>query len=209
MQKFDSIIFDMDGTLWDAVDSYCAVWNRTIDEFGLSIGHIDRPGLQKLVGIPVAEIFTNIIDKIADEAAFIKALTANEAAMMPVLGGQLYPGVRSTLEELSKTTRLFMVSNCDASGLPNFYAYTGLGDLFTAGLSYGETKAEKDVNIRRLIEEYDLKSPLYVGDVENDCLFSHLAGVPFAWASYGFGSGVSSADYVLKSIDDLLTICKS
>ena len=209
MQNFDSLIFDMDGTLWDAVDSYCAVWNRTIDEFGLPVGHVDRPGLQKLVGVPIADIFTGIIGKIPDEEAFIKALAANEASMMPSLGGRLYPGVRTTLEELSKTKKLFMVSNCEASGLPNFFAYTGLGDLFTGGLSYGETRADKDLNIHRLIEEYDLKNPLYVGDTESDCLFSHLAGVPFAWASYGFGKNVSSADYVLNSFEDLLTICKS
>ena len=28
-EKFDSLIFDMDGTLWDAVDSYCEIWNVT------------------------------------------------------------------------------------------------------------------------------------------------------------------------------------
>ena len=24
--KTDALIFDMDGTLWDAVDSYCKIW---------------------------------------------------------------------------------------------------------------------------------------------------------------------------------------
>lgn len=27
---YDAYIFDMDGTLWDAVDGYCDVWNATI-----------------------------------------------------------------------------------------------------------------------------------------------------------------------------------
>ena len=35
MTQFDSLIFDMDGTLWDAVDSYVAVWDATFAEFGM------------------------------------------------------------------------------------------------------------------------------------------------------------------------------
>ena len=31
----DALIFDMDGTLWDAVDSYCEIWNRTFRDFGV------------------------------------------------------------------------------------------------------------------------------------------------------------------------------
>ncbi|MBQ7851826.1 MAG: HAD hydrolase-like protein [Muribaculaceae bacterium] len=34
-QKFDSIIFDMDGTLWDAVDSYCKIWDKTFNQMNI------------------------------------------------------------------------------------------------------------------------------------------------------------------------------
>ena len=33
----DGLIFDMDGTLWDAVDSYVKIWNATIAECGISV----------------------------------------------------------------------------------------------------------------------------------------------------------------------------
>ncbi len=51
--------------------------------------------------------------------------------MMPVLGGRLYPGVRETLEELSRNSRLFMVSNCGPDGIRNFLKFTGLGEIMT------------------------------------------------------------------------------
>ena len=41
-RKYDSLLFDMDGTLWDAVDSYCAIWNAAIDVC-LSLIHISEP----------------------------------------------------------------------------------------------------------------------------------------------------------------------
>lgn len=47
-----------------------------------------------------------------------------------------------------------------------------------------------------------------MGDIRSDCSDAHAAGVPFAWASYGFGNDVTEADYILRTIEDLLTICK-
>lgn len=207
MKQFDSILFDMDGTLWDAVDSYCAIWNRTIAESGMSAEPVTRQRLAEFMGKPLTEICRELTG--GCDAEFLKALAANEAAMMPELGGRLYPGVRDTLEKLSGSHKLFMVSNCGALGLPNFYRYTGLGPFFTDGLSYGETKQGKTENIRTLIERYNLRSPLYVGDVRSDCSDAHAAGVPFAWASYGFGTDVPEADYTLHTIEDLITLCKN
>ena len=36
-EKVDSLIFDMDGTLWDAMKSYAEVWNVAFRELGLAI----------------------------------------------------------------------------------------------------------------------------------------------------------------------------
>ncbi len=45
MQKPDSLIFDMDGTLWDAVDTYAHSWNVVFSEMGIAqpgyIGDLD------------------------------------------------------------------------------------------------------------------------------------------------------------------------
>lgn len=204
---FDSYIFDMDGTLWDAVSSYCQVWNRTIADLRLhDIEPVTYPCLSVLMGKPLEVIFATLVGDKADRDTFVKRLLVNEHDLMPVLGGKLYPGVRETLEKLAATSRLFMVSNCGADGLPNFLRFTGLGPLFTDTLSYGQNGKEKDANIRTLVGRYNLKAPLYIGDVARDCSDAHNAGVPFAWASYGFGKDVTGAEYVLRSITDLLNL---
>ncbi|MDF2430867.1 MAG: phosphoglycolate phosphatase, partial [Mucilaginibacter sp.] len=49
MQKPDSLIFDMDGTLWDAVDTYAESWNLVFKELAIN-KTITRNELAKMVG---------------------------------------------------------------------------------------------------------------------------------------------------------------
>lgn len=200
---FDSLLFDMDGTLWDAVDSYCAVWNRTIDDCCPDVPHVSYDNLACLMGKPLEYIFGKIIGGACGLETFMERLTVNEKELMPRLGGRLYHGVRETVAALSRTHRLFMVSNCTADGLPVFLKFTGLEPFFTDAVSYGETGHEKDANIAMLVKKYALERPLYIGDTEGDGNAAHAAGVPFAWASYGFGKNVDNADYVLADITEL------
>ena len=206
MQRPDALIFDMDGTLWDAIDSYCAVWNDTARRLGID-RHVTYDELRPLMGKPLEEIYRVLMGPTgADPATFMPLLAERERDMMPGRGGRLYPGVRKTLDCLAaRGVGLYMVSNCGADGLRNFLAYTGLGDLMTEALSYGATGVDKDVNIRRLVERYNLRCPAYVGDVQRDSDSSHAAGVPVVYAAYGFGH-IADPDFVIHSFPDLLDL---
>lgn len=207
-QYFDSLIFDMDGTLWDAVPSYCKIWEYTLDEFGLGDIKVTREELDRLMGKPVDVLVDTIVTRHVDRTRFLEALDANEDRLMPVLGGRLYPGVKETIRELARDHKLFMVSNCSPKGAVNFMAYSGLTDCFTDSLTYGQTHVGKDVNIATLVNRYGLASPLYVGDTQGDADASHRAGVPIAWAAYGFGH-VSDPDYIIKKFSDLIKLVKN
>ncbi len=184
---FDSLIFDMDGTLWDAVDSYCAIWNETLRQCGYTREDVSRHELIDHMGSTLDKIIADLTPDAASDPDFFAALERNERTMMPRLGGRLYPGVKELIPVFAKRYRLFMVSNCSDEGLPNFLAYTGLKPYFTDTLSYGQTHCGKDANIKRLAKMYNLTSPLYIGDTQGDADACRKAGVPIAWASYGFG----------------------
>ena len=204
-KQFDSIIFDMDGTLWDAVDSYCKIWDVTLEQCGIPREPVTRQQLIGLMGKTLDYIVDVIVPQAAGNQQFFKLLDDNERKMMPSLGGRLYPGVKETLAELSKTYKLFMVSNCSSHGLPTFLQYTNLTPYITATLSHGDTHQDKAYNILEIARRYDLRSPLYVGDTQSDYDSCLKAGVDFAWASYGFGS-VPEAPIKLTSINDLLKL---
>ncbi len=203
MKRFDSLMFDMDGTLWDAVDSYCTIWNETLRECGVKSKEITRPELIRMMGTPLDGIIAELVPEHAGDPYFTDMLEANESKMMPRLGGRLYSGAAETIKTLAADYKLFMVSNCGRDGLPNFLKFTGLEPYFTDCISYGDTERGKDVNIATLMERYNLKAPLYIGDTAGDLRASHAAGIPFAWAAYGFGCGISGQDFTLAEISEL------
>ncbi len=201
MQQFDSLIFDMDGTLWDAVDSYAAVWDATFSQMGMP-DTVSRNQLIKCMGLPIDKIYEVVVGKPEIAQEFLKRLAQNEDSMMMTLGGILYPGVRERIPELAKKYRLFMVSNCGILGLPNFLKFTALEPYFTDTLSYGQTLLPKEGNIRELIKRHSLQAPVYIGDTNGDCTSAHAAGIPMMHAAYGFGKA-PEADFSARSFDEI------
>lgn len=201
-QPVDSLIFDMDGTLWDAVDSYAVIWNVTLDQMGIAHENVTRHDLLRLMGSYLDDILAQLIPDVEQRGPLLQKVMTNEAEMMPELGGTLYPDVRELIPQLAGKYRLFMVSNCGVRGLENFVEYNGLTPYFTDLLSHGSTGKSKTENIRDLVFRYGLKSPVYVGDTQSDADSAHKADVPFIWAAYGFGN-VSDPDAVIRSFKEL------
>ncbi len=205
-QPIDSLIFDMDGTLWDAVSSYCAVWNAAIEAFGIDRPKVSYDELINLMGFSLNDIYAQLIgDKCAEPEKFAALIKQNQLGLLPKLGGELYEGVRDTLKSLhSRGYKLFMVSNCLAEGIDIFLNFTHLSEFFTDTLTHGATGVDKDVNIRRLVDTYNLKRAVYVGDIQGDADSTHAAGIEFIWAAYGFGK-VSDAEFQINTFSELET----
>lgn len=200
--RFDSIIFDMDGTMWDAVDSYCKIWDETSASLGID-RRVRRDELLGTMGMTIDGIFEVIFkDAKFDRREYLRLLDENERAMMPLLGGILYPGVAECVPILAKSYKLFMASNCGADGLRNFLKFTKLEPYFIDTVTFGETGFDKPHNIRLLVEKHGLKAPLYVGDTSGDCRSAHMAGVKMMYVSYGFGK-CEDADYKADSFYEL------
>lgn len=199
----DSLIFDMDGTLWDAVDSYIKIWNDTFEQLGIDAERVDRKRLMGTMGQTLEQILTQLVPNLTDKETFLKVLDANETAMMPVLGGKLYPGVLDTLRQLGQKIPLFLVSNCGSYGLKNFLHFTGMENIFRDTRSHGENGLSKAMNIKQIVDLYSLQHAVYVGDTQTDCNSAHQAGIPMIWAAYGFGN-VTDPDAVIHSFPQLL-----
>ncbi len=200
----DSIIFDMDGTLWDAVNSYCEIWNTTFSQIGKN-QTVGRHELLECMGMPIDEIFQKVVKIEIDRQQYLEVLNKNEREMMPILGGELYNGVFEGIKLLSTKYKLYMVSNCGADGLNNFLSFTKLKPYFSDTLTHGETMLSKTDNIKLLISRHNIKNAVYVGDTQGDCNAAHNAGIPMVFAKYGFGK-CENADYEIESFPQLLDL---
>jgi len=199
MQKPDSLIFDMDGTLWDAVDTYAESWNLVFREMEIDIT-VTREVLGKLVGMEGGKVITILMPDFDDEKrkAIFAAVTERRREILPKMGGILYDGVREGLLLLAEKYKVFILSNCAAGIIRSFIDWAGIDEHITDELAHGVNFMPKSHNIKLLAEKHGLKSPVYIGDTDSDGKESRKAGVPFVFVSYGFGQ---TDDYDLKFDD--------
>ncbi|TMU87291.1 HAD family hydrolase [Bacillus sp. BHET2] len=203
----DSIIFDLDGTLWDPVESVLEAWNKATSENSkLKVG-LTREHLEGTMGLQMKEIGKKLFPELSEEERekLLIELSKHEIPHLTNHGGQLYSNVEEVLLQLAKKYKLFIVSNCQEGYIEAFYEYHGLDHYFIDYENPGRTGLSKGENIKLIIERNHLKEPVYIGDTEGDRLAAKEAGIPFVYARYGFGE-VDEYGQVIKSFDELLTL---
>jgi len=208
--KFDGIIFDLDGTLWDSRAAVCESWGCVIrrdypqlkvptpEEFGKQMG--------KLLADIGRDLFPELPEKENNE--LIEKCCANENEYLSQKGGILFEGLEETLARLAENYKLIIVSNCQSGYIEAFFKGHGLEKYFVDYTCSGDTGMLKADNIKLVIERNNLEAPVYVGDTALDGTSAAEAGIPFIWASYGFGEP-KSFDAKLSSITELPALCEN
>ncbi len=204
--KIDSLLFDLDGTLWNATFTTTRFFESRLRALEYPIV-IPQPLVQSAMGLLVEEIAELYFKDFPADKRLEMMLSANEgkAAYLKEHGGILYPHVEETLAKLAQQYKLFLVSNCTEEYLDAFFGAHGLGKYFTDFENSGRTKMGKAHNIKLVVERNHLQHPVYVGDIEKDRQASVEAGVPFVYAAYGFGD-VEQYDARVDSFEQLLTL---
>lgn len=207
MGSFDSMIFDLDGTLWNAVKSVTEIWNRAVAKEPDVKETFSENDIKNIMGLNTKEIGDKLFPDLPDHRreALMALCGEAERKELPKIGGILYPGVEDTLRRLKERLPLFIVSNCDSGYIEAFLHHHHLEDCFRATLCYGDHGKEKAENIRSLMTAFALKNPVYVGDTEKDRLAAREAGISFLHAAYGFGR-VEKETPAIHKISDLLQL---
>ena len=188
----DSIIFDLDGTLWDSCRVVSESWGRTLlEHFGIA-GGPDAGQVRGIMGMTAEEIQNTLFSQYGARAREIcLACIHGENAYIAKHGGDLYPGVSEMLETLSAKLPLFIVSNCLDGYIECFLESSGLAARFRDWACEGSTGLKKAGNIALIAKRHGLRTPVYVGDTAMDERSAREAGCPFIHAAYGFGESES------------------
>lgn len=184
------ILFDVDGTLWDASAEVAAAWNRALERFPEIKKRLTAADMRGLMGRTMADIFRSVAPEAgAERVEEIGAACCREEELgLRRHGGSLFPQERETLGFLAERYPLFIVSNCQSGYIETFLGASGFGKLFADFECFGNTGRLKSENIALLVRRNGLQKAVYVGDTRLDFESARDAGVPFVHASYGYGS---------------------
>ena len=188
--RTEALIFDIDGTLWDSRELVAKGYNLQLHQEGLDSLQVNAVQFLPLFGKVAEDIADVLFPSIPAPERYklmFRCMDAEERYMKDDPCQVGYPGVKETLEALSKNHRLFIVSNSQ-KGYPELcMEKLGLTGLFQGHLCYGDTGTEKGLTIRTLMENYQITDAVYIGDTLADQQAADLAGIGFIWCSYGFG----------------------
>ena len=188
--RAEALIFDIDGTLWDSRELVAKGYNLQLHQEGLDSLQVNAAQFLPLFGKVAEDIADVLFPSIPTPERYnlmYRCMAAEESYMKDDPCEVGYPGVKETLETLSKKHRLFIVSNSQ-KGYPELcMEKLGISSLFQGHLCYGDTGTEKGLTIRTLMEKYKITDAVYIGDTLADQQAADLAGIGFIWCSYGFG----------------------
>ncbi|WP_373899418.1 HAD family hydrolase [Haloimpatiens sp. FM7315] len=207
--SIDSIIFDLDGTLWSAIEGICEAWKNVIPRHSDITKGITAKEMESCMGLQLDEIGEKLFPEFQKERQInlIKEFCEEEIIYLGKHGGKLFPKLEETLKALSEKYKLFIVSNCQDGYIQCFLKAHRLEKYFQDFECPGVTGLSKGENNKLVIKRNELKNPIYVGDTNKDAESAKIAGIPFVYARYGFGQVEKcDYDYVIDSFEELLSI---
>lgn len=214
MASFDTILFDVDGTLIDATSDIANSVN-----YALRI--LKRPELPKetivsYIGTGVKDLIRKSIG--TDDDALIEKgtkLYVDYYIAHAVNETVLYPHVIDILEYL-KGKRKFIFTNRYASFADVSLRAMGIRHYFEAIIGGDDESCIKPLacSVDRVVERFgiDKNKSLIVGDMDVDVMAGNNSGVRVCWVTYGLGKIEDVAplkpEYIIDDLIELKEIIK-
>jgi phosphoglycolate phosphatase len=188
LHRHDVLIFDLDGTLWDASEASAVGWTRAARAHGIE-RTLTADDIGRVCGLTFETCARTLFPELSEARlrALMPHLGEQEAIAVRERGGRPYPGVVDGLRRLAESGPLDLLSNCGRWYLELFLEQTGTGNLFRDTLCHGDTGQGKAHNLTLLRRRHGSRAPAYVGDTAGDAEACRAAGVAFLYAAWGFG----------------------
>jgi len=184
----DAIIFDIDGTLWNASPASAKGWNIGLAKLGIDT-KVTPEEIESVAGNPnetCVEILLPGLQKQYPE--LMDTLNDCESEVLTSDGGTFYDGAIDGVKKLAGSHKIFLVSNCQDWYMKLFLEFSGLQPVLAGFDCHGMSDAPKHEMLTKIKRDYSLHNPVYIGDTQGDETAASLAGMDFIHVSHGFGS---------------------
>lgn len=220
-RKFDTLLFDLDGTLVDSSEGITDSVRFALEHYGIHPS--SREELYRFIGPPLVDSFMRFCGFSREQAGEATDIYRSRYRVKGVYENRVYDGIKETLSALNEMG----VTCALATSKPEIFANTVLDDMglrpyisFAAGAELDDAEGRK----RRLRSEkaevvaYALESlgaadktrVLMVGDRLHDIEGARANAIPSAGVLWGFGNReeleTAGADYIVNSPSELIGI---
>lgn len=208
MRKIEMIIFDLDGTLWEAMETTYKSANEIMKKHNIN-HEITKETVANTMGCNFEESAKNYMPDIEREERLLlmKEIIEYNSMKLAEEGGNLYPNLEDTLKKLKEKYKLAIVSNCGANYIESFLESSKLGIYFDDFAAASKMQIPKGEAIRKVIERNNIENAIYVGDTQKDYEASQMASIDFIYAKYGFAKDLKFENHI-DSIDQLPDLLK-
>ena len=203
--KYDSIGFDLDGTLWNPLEAITEAWIITADKYNLP--RITKEDMAGALGLNKIDLMNKLYPELDSETQmkFFEDGVVTCDKILSEKGGMLFDGLEETLSELKKHFKLYIVSNCQDGYIETFLRFHKLEGYFCDSEHPDARCLPKGENLKTLLERNGFKNSIFVGDTQGDADAAKFADLPFIFASFGFGN-VETPDYTINTFPEILNI---
>lgn len=190
--QFETILFDLDGTLTDPGLGITNSVMFALERFG--IHESDRQKLYPFIGPPLWDSFMSFYGMSREEADRAVTVYREYYADRGLFENTVYPGIPQMLEDLRVQGKTLAVATSKPEGFSvKILEHFGLAKFFDriAGASMDQSRSRKADVIRYALSELpqaDPRTTVMVGDREHDVLGAREVGLPCVGVLYGYGN---------------------
>lgn len=210
MTKFNSVLFDLDGTLTDSQPGIIDCAGYAFSTLGYPVP--DTEELRTFIGPPLSLSFARYG---MNQDIVEKAITAFRARYADTgkFKNEVYPGIEDLLHKLKDAGyHLFVATSKPEPLAKEILAHFHLDSYFDeiAGASLDRSRESKQAVIAYLLNKKEVRNPVMVGDTDFDVTGAAKHNIPCIAVTWGYGNIESmtkaGAYGIVSSMDELFQL---
>lgn len=216
-KMYDTILFDLDGTLTDPGLGITNSVMHALKKWGIEV--TDRTSLYRFIGPPLQDSFMQYYGFSKEDAETSVTYYREYFREKGLYENEVYPGAEKLLSELKKAGKKIALATSKpeefAIKILRHFQLDGYFDVI-AGATMDSSRSKKADVIAYCLEQLgvtDLSGVVMVGDREHDIIGAKTVGVDSIGVLVGYGSREelesAGATYVAETLADVMNIVKN